>query len=87
MLPAQILYDAGIVGVVILTAMFGAVLRLTPASRRPLAAGVLGAFLVASSLTSAFWFSPIWVMIAYLMRPSAGTEDAPASRPIPESVH
>ncbi|WP_156024602.1 hypothetical protein [Smaragdicoccus niigatensis] len=87
MLPAQILYDAGIVGVLILSAMFGAVMWRTPPSRRPLAAGILGCFLIASALTSAFWFSPIWMMIAFLMQPSAESEGGPASPPTPESVH
>ncbi|HIY65693.1 MAG TPA: hypothetical protein H9830_05385 [Candidatus Agrococcus pullicola] len=74
MLPVQVLYDAGIVGLALLLGLFVAVFAWTPRDRKPIAAGVLASFLVSSTLTSFFWFAITWIMIAVLLRPADGDE-------------
>jgi hypothetical protein len=62
-LPVQLLYDGGIVGVLLLLAAFGAIrpLRLRQRAR---GLGLLVVFLVAALATSPFWFGSTWVLVA-----------------------
>ena len=75
MLPVQVLYDGGIVGLGLLIAMFITAFAYTPAPRKPVAAGVLAAFLVSATMTSFFWFAITWLMFAVLVRASDGDDD------------
>lgn len=72
MLPVQVLYDGGIVGLALLMALLVAVFVCTPKERKPIAAGVLASFLVSATLTSFFWFAMTWILFAVLMRPADG---------------
>ncbi|MFS0792839.1 hypothetical protein [Microbacterium sp. 1P10AE] len=73
MLPVQVLYDAGILGLALLIALFVLVFLKVPRERRPVAAGLLTAYLLSATLTSMFWFAVTWILIAVLLRPA--TED------------
>ena len=73
-LPVQVLYDGGIVGLGLLLALFVVAFAYTPSSRKPIAAGVLSAFLVSATMTSFFWFAITWLMFAVLARPSNGDD-------------
>ncbi|MGO2112117.1 MAG: O-antigen ligase family protein [Pseudoclavibacter sp.] len=73
-LPVQVLYDAGIVGLALLVALFVTAFAYTPAPRKPVAAGVLAAFLVSATMTSFFWFAITWLMFAVLLRPADGDD-------------
>ncbi|MGW5149703.1 O-antigen ligase family protein [Rhodococcus koreensis] len=74
MLPVQILYDAGIVGLVLLGAFGVVVWRHVPWRRRPIAAAVAATFVAAATLTSMFWFSVVWIVVASLLRPLSRDE-------------
>jgi len=74
MLPVQILYDAGIVGLAILSAFGVVVWRHVPWRRRPIAAALAATFIAAATLTSMFWFSVVWIILASLLRPSSRDE-------------
>ncbi|MFC0450885.1 O-antigen ligase family protein [Rhodococcus jostii] len=76
MLPVQILYDAGIVGLGILCAFGVVVWRHVPGRRRPIAAAIAATFVAAATLTSMFWFSVVWIIVASLLRPLSRGEDA-----------
>jgi hypothetical protein len=69
MLPVQILYDVGIVGLLLLLGLVVTVLRYVPWQRRPIAYAVVVAFAAAATMTSMFWFSVTWIVIASLIRP------------------
>ncbi len=73
MLPVQVLYDGGIVGLGLLIALFVAVFVCVPRERKPVAAGLLASYLLSATLTSMFWFAITWILIAVLLRPL--TED------------
>lgn len=73
MLPVQVLYDGGIVGLGLLIALFVTVFVCVPRPRKPIAAGLLASYLLSATLTSMFWFAVTWVLIAVLLRPL--TED------------
>ncbi|MCC4248627.1 O-antigen ligase family protein [Microbacterium testaceum] len=73
MLPVQVLYDGGIVGLGLLVALFVTVFVCVPRERRPVAAGLLVSYLVSATLTSMFWFAITWILIAVILRPV--TED------------
>lgn len=73
MLPVQVLYDGGIVGLGLLAALFIAVFVCVPRPRKPVAAGLLASYLLSATLTSMFWFAVTWILIAVLLRPL--TED------------
>ncbi len=73
MLPVQVLYDGGIVGLGLLIALFVAVFVCVPRPRKPVAAGLLASYLLSATLTSMFWFAITWILIAVLLRPL--TED------------
>jgi hypothetical protein len=62
-LPLQILYDAGLIGVALLGFAF-AKLKPFERERRGRALGVTAAYLVAASATSPFWFGWTWLVIA-----------------------
>ncbi len=68
MLPVQILYDTGIVGLALLAALFTLVFVFTPRERKPVAAGLLAAYVLSATLTSMFWFSVTWILFAVLLR-------------------
>jgi O-Antigen ligase len=81
-LPLQILYDGGLVGIVLLA--------LAVWSMRPLrrsnpgrAVGLLAIYLLASALTSPFWFGTTWVLIALavLTRPHEDRATVPSATP------
>lgn len=81
-LPLQILYDGGLVGI--------ALLALAVWSLRPLrrsnpgrAVGLLAIYLLASTLTSPFWFGTTWILIALgvLTRPQEDRATAPSATP------
>lgn len=69
MLPVQVLYDAGIVGLALLTTLFALVFVYTPREKKPLAAGLLASYIISATLTSMFWFAITWILIAVLLRP------------------
>ncbi len=73
MLPVQVLYDGGIVGLGLLILLFVAVFVCVPRERKPVAAGLLASYLLSATLTSMFWFAITWILIAVLLRPL--TED------------
>lgn len=73
MLPVQVLYDGGIVGLGLLIALFVTVFVCVPRPRKPVAAGLLASYLLSATLTSMFWFAITWILIAVLLRPL--TED------------
>ncbi|MGC0368444.1 O-antigen ligase family protein [Microbacterium sp. SLBN-111] len=73
MLPVQVLYDAGILGLALLVALFVMVFLKVPRERRAVAAGLLTAYLLSATLTSMFWFAVTWILFAVLLRPA--TED------------
>jgi hypothetical protein len=73
MLPVQVLYDGGIVGLVLLIALFAAVFVYVPRPRKPVATGLLASYLLSATLTSMFWFAITWILIAVILRPV--TED------------
>lgn len=73
MLPVQVLYDGGIVGLGLLIALFVTVFVCVPRPRKPIAAGLLASYLLSATLTSMFWFAVTWILIAVLLRPL--TED------------
>lgn len=75
-LPVQVLYDGGIVGLGLLIALFVIAFVYTPAPRKPVAAGVLAAFLVSATMTSFLWFAITWLMFAVLLRPADGDDTA-----------
>lgn len=72
MLPVQILYDGGVVGLLLLVSLFATVFIYTPRERKPITAGVLSSVLVSATLTSFFWFSMTWILFATLLRPADG---------------
>lgn len=74
MLPVQVLYDAGIVGLALLITLFVAVFVGVPRQRKPVAAGLLASYLLSATLTSMFWFAITWILIAVLLRPLADDE-------------
>ncbi|CAG7599441.1 O-antigen ligase family protein [Rhodococcus opacus] len=74
MLPVQILYDVGIVGLSLILVFGAVVLYHVPWRRRPIAAAVAVSFLTAATLTSMFWFSAIWIVFAALLRPVTDDE-------------
>lgn len=80
MLPVQVLYDGGIVGLGLLLAFFGTVFGCVPRQRRPIAAGLLSAYLLSATLTSMFWFAVTWILVAVLLRPLS-----PADRDIDDA--
>jgi len=69
MLPVQVLYDGGIVGLGLLVLLFAAVFVCVPRERKPVAAGLLASYLLSATLTSMFWFAITWILIAVLLRP------------------
>lgn len=73
MLPVQVLYDGGIVGLGLLIALFVTVFVCVPRPRKPVAAGLLASYLLSATLTSMFWFAITWILLAVLLRPL--TED------------
>ncbi|KTR96068.1 membrane protein [Microbacterium testaceum] len=73
MLPVQVLYDGGILGLGLLILLFVAVFVFVPRERKPVAAGLLASYLLSATLTSMFWFAITWILIAVLLRPL--TED------------
>ncbi|MDQ1074394.1 MULTISPECIES: hypothetical protein [Microbacterium] len=73
MLPVQVLYDGGIVGLGLLILFFVTVFVCVPRERKPVAAGLLASYLLSATLTSMFWFAVTWILIAVLLRPL--TED------------
>lgn len=73
MLPVQVLYDGGIVGLGLLAALFVTVFVCVPRERKPVAAGLLASYLLSATLTSMFWFAITWILIAVILRPV--TED------------
>lgn len=73
MLPVQVLYDGGIVGLGVLVLFFVTVFVCVPRERKPVAAGLLASYLLSATLTSMFWFAVTWILIAVLLRPL--TED------------
>jgi len=73
MLPVQVLYDGGIVGLGLLILLFVTVFICVPRERKPVAAGLLASYLLSATLTSMFWFAITWILIAILLRPL--TED------------
>ncbi|WP_043826837.1 O-antigen ligase family protein [Rhodococcus opacus] len=77
MLPVQILYDVGIVGLLLLVGLVVTVLRHVPWQRRPIAWAVVVAFSAAATLTSMFWFSITWIVVALLIRPVMDGEGTP----------
>ncbi|MFZ2174971.1 MAG: hypothetical protein WAW17_13250 [Rhodococcus sp. (in: high G+C Gram-positive bacteria)] len=76
MLPVQVLYDCGIVGLLLLVGLGVAVLRSVPVPRRPIAYAVVVAFTAAATMTSMFWFSVTWLIVAALVRPMTEKETA-----------
>jgi hypothetical protein len=80
MLPVQVLYDAGIVGLVLLGALYVLVFVRTPRSRKPLAAGLLVSYAISATLTSMFWFAVTWILVAVLLRPDDEPADDPSVR-------
>lgn len=74
MLPVQVLYDGGIVGLGLLMALFVAVFVCVPRPRKPVAAGLLASYLLSATLTSMFWFAITWILIAVLLRPLTENE-------------
>lgn len=73
MLPVQVLYDGGIVGLGLLIALFVTVFVCVPRPRKPIAAGLIASYALSATLTSMFWFAITWILIAVLLRPL--TED------------
>ncbi|MDF2916285.1 MAG: putative integral rane protein [Microbacterium sp.] len=69
MLPVQVLYDGGIVGLGLLALLFVTVFVCVPRERKPVAAGLLASYLLSATLTSMFWFAVTWILIAVLLRP------------------
>lgn len=74
MLPVQVLYDTGIVGLTLLVALFVCVFVCVPRPRKPVAAGLLVSYLLSATLTSMFWFAITWILLAVLLRPLADDE-------------
>ncbi|MCS4277519.1 O-antigen ligase [Mycetocola sp. BIGb0189] len=64
MLPIQIVYDVGLIGLALLVLFFVLLVRETPRHRRPILLAVIGAIAVTSTLTSSFWFAMIWIVLA-----------------------
>ncbi|RZL84971.1 MAG: hypothetical protein EOP32_01610 [Rhodococcus sp. (in: high G+C Gram-positive bacteria)] len=75
MLPVQILYDVGVVGLLLLAGLAVTVLRHVPWQRRPVAYAVVVTFAAAATMTSMFWFSVTWIVIAALIRPMAAEDE------------
>ncbi|SEC27497.1 hypothetical protein SAMN04490239_3499 [Rhodococcus koreensis] len=75
MLPVQILYDVGIVGLLLLVGLVVTVLRHVPWQRRPIAYAVVVTFAAAATMTSMFWFSVTWIIMASLIRPLTGEDE------------
>ncbi|MDM4761507.1 O-antigen ligase family protein [Galbitalea sp. SE-J8] len=69
MLPVQVLYDGGVVGLVLLVALFGTVIAASPRRRLPAVLGVLASYAISTALTSMFWFAATWILLAVLLRP------------------
>ncbi|MDF2990327.1 MAG: putative integral rane protein [Microbacterium sp.] len=80
MLPVQVLYDGGIVGLGLLAAFFVTVFACVPRRRRPVAAGLLAAYLLSATLTSMFWFAVTWILVAVLVR-----SESPAERDLDDA--
>lgn len=74
MLPVQVLYDGGIVGLGLLVALFVTVFACVPRERKPVAAGLLASYLLSATLTSMFWFAITWILIAVILRPLGDDE-------------
>lgn len=74
MLPVQVLYDGGIVGLGLLVALFVTVFVCVPRERKPVAAGLLASYLLSATLTSMFWFAITWILIAVILRPLGDDE-------------
>jgi hypothetical protein len=77
MLPVQVLYDGGIVGLGLLIAVFVTVFVCVPRPRKPAAAGLLASYLLSATLTSMFWFAITWILIAVVLRPLRDDEREP----------
>lgn len=74
MLPVQVLYDGGIVGLGLLALLFVTVFVCVPRPRKPVAAGLLASYLLSATLTSMFWFAITWILIAVILRPLGDDE-------------
>ncbi|MFD9662902.1 O-antigen ligase family protein [Rhodococcus sp. NPDC059968] len=75
MLPVQILYDVGIVGLLLLVGLVVTVLRHVPWQRRPIAYAVVVTFAAAATMTSMFWFGVTWIIMASLIRPMTDEDE------------
>ena len=73
MLPLQVLYEGGLVGIAILAA---AVASLQPLGRRHRgrALGVMTVYVAAAAATSPFWFGSTWLLIALAILTRPRTE-------------
>jgi hypothetical protein len=67
-LPLQILYDTGLVGVLLIAALVVSLLRRARASARAWA--VLAAFAVVSAATSPLWFASTWLFAVLACLPT-----------------
>lgn len=83
-LPLQVLYDSGVVGVLLLGAAFVTALP-KPRRSRARSLGLFAVFLVSSLATSSLWFATTWIFLArgvflrYRSRLVHGGSDEPAA--------
>jgi len=80
-LPLQVLYDSGIVGVLLLAGVVAAILVRVNRRRLDLAAALLVAFLITATATSSLWFSFVWIFASLGCMPPAiaAAHEQPAS--------
>lgn len=82
-LPLQILYDTGIVGAALLSAVVGSILSARRL-RDGRAAGLLIVYVVCASATSPFWYGTTWVFVAIAILDRRATSSF-SRRGLPES--
>jgi hypothetical protein len=69
-LPLQILYDAGLIGVILITVLVASLhpLAAQARSRRARGCGLIVVYAFASLATSPFWFGSTWLLVALAIR-------------------
>jgi O-antigen ligase len=77
-LPLQVLYDGGIVAVLLLAGVVAALVVRNGRRRLDLVAALLVAFLIAATATSSLWFSLVWIFASLWAMPSPLPSPAPS---------
>ncbi len=87
-LPLQLLYEGGVVALILLAAMFAAI-QPTRLRFRGRAFGLVAIYLIASVTTSPFWLGSTWVIVALaiLARGQRQPRDDDVSRTASRPIH